>query len=255
MGSLMHLVSMTETRESIGRFGNDAECGESRSRSRGLLEIGAVEHERHERSERVSVEEDGTMKSDLKDADSEVFDYFTHALDVSGQSYEPNNGGVTDPEAALVEQTHRRQLARIEKIRATMWEMTANDARTLAEVYSPYGLPDLRSFALQPSWGHGTFVRLALRLPAAVMAFRVANPTIEPLPELVGGWLRDQAGKGRAVEGMFRRLREACEKSRSRSLRTYLELMVARDRRAARERLEAQHAGLRGQLVGWRGAA
>ena len=168
------------------------------------------------------------MRDDIKTADGELHAYYTSAVDISAQSYESGGGGSKDVEASLVDCHHRRELAFYERVHATRMQLEPDMQRRVRAIYKDYGEPDIRSIKLRTPWGGGTFVRLALTSIAAVSAFARRHPGRETLPESVGGWLRDEAG--RADHDLFQAICNECEALRVEALRAYAGLMVARHR-------------------------
>jgi len=169
------------------------------------------------------------MRDDIKTADSELHAYYTSAVDLSAQSYESGGGESKDVEASLVDCHHRRELAFYERVHGTFQQLSRCTARVLDDIYVPYGLPDLRSRALQPFGLGGTYVRIALVSQTAVAAFlKRFQGAEDAAPEHVGGWLRDEAS--RQNETLFTAICNECRTTHVEALRAYAGLMVARHR-------------------------
>jgi len=159
------------------------------------------------------------MRNDLSRADADMCEYYTSALTLSGQSYEWGSSFDDDHDRGLVDDRYRRDLARIETIHVRLLDLEPAHAVVLRDVYHPYGLPDLRAYALQPEWGHGTFVRIAKRHPLAMDACETRHG--ERLSEHVSRYLADCAGAGDGASKFFEALRAACEELRTAALLEY----------------------------------
>jgi len=159
------------------------------------------------------------MRSDLTRADADMVEYYTSALTLSGQSYEWGSSFDDDHDRGLVDDRYRRDLARLDSIRVRLWDLDPIHASVLRDIYTPYGLPDLRSHALKPDWGNGTFVRLAKRHPVAMDACEARHG--ERSSEHVSRYLADCAGAGDGASKFFKALRAACEQLRTAALVEY----------------------------------
>ena len=161
------------------------------------------------------------MRNDLSRAHSDLIEYYTSALVLSGQSYEFGTFSEADHHRWLVEDDFRRDLARLGVIHTRLQALDSVSARVLKDVYEPYGLPDLRAIALSPDVGGGgaTFVRLAKRHPLAMDACEARFGTRSS--ESVSRYLADMAGTGNPATKFFKALRAACEELRTAALLEY----------------------------------
>ena len=159
------------------------------------------------------------MRNDLSRADSDLCEYYTSALALSGQSYECGSSFSDDHDRGMVDDRYRRELARLDAIRMRLWDIDAYSAAILRDVYTPYGLPDLRAHALKTDWGSGTFVRLAKRHPIAMDACEARHGARSS--EHVSRYLADCAGTGDGATKFFKALRAACEELRTAALLEY----------------------------------
>ena len=172
----------------------------------------------------------------LKRADEDVSAYYTSALSLSGQSYEWGSSHDDDHDRGLVDCRYRRELAKIERVRLVLWDLDVTSAKSLRDVYTPWGTADFRAEALRANWGSGTLARLANTCPLAVEAcarrtMSVAScglHNVDTSPDAVSRYLRDKAGLGDASTKFFTELRAACEVVRSAALAAYRSVAVSR---------------------------
>lgn len=191
----------------------------------------------------------------LKAADLELLEFFTSAIDVSGQSYEfyGASGGWTDADKDLVEQQHRRAIKAWELTNYTLSVLDTRRQRVIHDVYHPYGEPDLRAIALRPAWGSGSFVRLAPTQPRALAAFVKRFRDSKATSDAVGCFLRDEAARGSDVTSFFKALRDDCEEVRRDALVSYAALMRERAVKQRESERESESRILRGERPsGWR---
>ena len=161
------------------------------------------------------------MRNDLSRAHSDLVEYYTSALVLSGQSYEFGSFSEADHDRWLVDDNFRRDLARLGAIHTRLQDLDSVSARVLRDAYEPYGLPDLRAIALSPDgdWGGATFVRLAKRHPIAMDACEARFGSRSS--EHVSRYLADMAGIGNGATKFFKALRAACEELRTAALLEY----------------------------------
>ncbi len=190
-------------------------------------------------------------------ADAELSDFFTSAIGVRAQSYEPV-GGAFDPrvgDLALIHQIAHGALARYDAVADTMAKLPAEHRRTLALTYAPHGWPTWLADALSPRWGRGCFVALAAALPRAVAAVAKRYPSEAPATAARCLEFFVDAGRGGADQ-LFAKLREECDVLRDAALAAYDELRIARveaeagAKKAQRAAVEARGAALFAELMG-----
>jgi hypothetical protein len=205
----------------------------------------------------------------LRIADAEVAEYFTAAIGVRAQSYEPaqtvHAGG--DADLSLLSRGAMRARARHAAIDRSMRELDRTSRGVLELVYG-YGAGALSAdagqcdglvkgrdgsqdalgllrVALAPKWGRGSFLRLALLQPRAIEAYAKRHDGKQPSADVLLTFLCAEAGLGQARTGFFVALRNECERPRRRALAAYegfrlqrveLEKQEARAREADRER-------------------
>lgn len=197
------------------------------------------------------------------EADAELVGYFTSSVGVRAQSYDSDGGGggAFDSERAhegMLRECSRGTMHRVDAVAATLRLLTPAHRRVLQLVYEPHapGTNGLKLASdLTPSWGGGSFVRLSALTETARAAFdRRFHREGDPAAVLV--FLRDEAGRGRQSEGLFRRLREECETARERPLEAYDALREHREHAEGlerrRRRAESERRGdiLLAQILG-----
>lgn len=207
----------------------------------------------------------------LVEADRELSEHFTAAVGAKAQSYEPAvSGGRNSAEEEIMKPWRSKARARHRAVEAMLAEVTIDHRRTLRLVYGhrtdamsdatdeenrpmagkPSGLitgkngsPDpfgLLRVALSPSWGHGSFVRIAAGQHRALRAFAKRHAGVTATSDLVLDFLAYEAGRGDASAGMLAELRNECEEARDEALRAFdsvrgAHLRAAKDARAAEE--------------------
>lgn len=185
-------------------------------------------------------------------ADRELSEHYTSAVGGRGQSYEPMvTGGDNAPEIGIMSPWRcaaRRRFVEVEQILATLdvdarrvlrlvyghgtdalSDATDDDGHPLAG--KPTGLvagknnrPDplgLLRVALSPTWGHGTYTRLAVGQHRALRAFAKRYPGRTPSLDAVLDYLAHEAGRGDASAGMLAELRNECEAARDGALEAF----------------------------------
>lgn len=169
------------------------------------------------------------------EADLELAEHFTTAIGVRAQGYEPHVSGVQfDFEAQHL--VHRRALSRIRNVETSLSNMENETKRVLEVVYTPHGSPGLLAIALQPQWGGGSFVRLAVEMPRAIKAFEKRYPKDTSASVRVLQFLADEAGRGVETRSFFQRLVSDCEYPRGFALGVYDKLRTKRIDRLTAER-------------------
>lgn len=107
-------------------------------------------------------------------ADRHVNDFFTSTGDGKAQSYEPRPAATdSGPEEAIMRPWRRAERARYADGRAILSALSRETVAILEMVYGhgTGGVSDELRRAMTPTWGHGSFVRLAVRQPRAVEAW------------------------------------------------------------------------------------
>lgn len=188
-------------------------------------------------------------------ADDELVSFFSAAIGVRAQNYDSSGGG-TDPNEwhyGRLRSMQRGELARFDRIAATLRQLPSAARVVLVAVYTPHAAPTWLQDALSPPWGGGSFVALAQTTPRAALAAMNREPG-----QTVLDWLA-QRGR-RAKDPLLQSLRDDCEVSRLAALEAYEPLRVARikadqvrDRDAAESR-SRRNQELFSELVGRRTA-
>lgn len=209
----------------------------------------------------------------LIDADRELSEHYTAAIGAKAQRYEPTTtGGEASPEEAIMSPWRSRERARHAVVSAMLADVPADARRILLLVYAhgtdamsdatdddgramagkPSGLvtgkhnaPDplgLLRVALSPTWGHGTYVRLAVGQHRALRAFGKRYPGRTPSLDAVLDHLAYEAGRGDASERMLAELRNECEAARDEALAAFANVRTAHTTRSSKARQEANAA-------------
>lgn len=217
------------------------------------------------------------MNRELVDADRMLSEHFTAAVGGKAQRYEPiTTGGESSPEEAILSQARSKARARYDVVE-TILRGLGNPKRVIRLVYEhgtdalssalddagrplagkPTGLVEgknksadahgLLRVALGPTWGHGSFVRLAVGQHRALRAFAKRYPGKEPAHHAVLDFLAFEAGRGDAAAGLFAELRDECEEARSVALTAFssayaVQLELATQRRREHEAHETRSA-------------
>ena len=179
------------------------------------------------------------MTNKLIEADREVSEFFTSALGVRAQQYDPAPQSGTDMHDARMAPGHRRELRRFQALEWTMSKLDAVSARVLVAVYAPHSWQSTWTVdKLRTPWGNGNMAVLATTLPS-VASGRVPLRT----------WLVDIDRPSRAEcdrrEAICKKLVEECEALRQKALAVYdgyrLErLAMERMERLTAERIRAE---------------
>lgn len=210
----------------------------------------------------------------LVEADRELSEHFTSAVaGAKAQRYEPTTtGGDASPEEVIMSPWRSKARARHRAVEAMLADVSTETRRILHLVYAhgtdalsdatdddgkpmagkPSGLvagknnaPDplgLLRVALSPSWGHGSFLRLAAGQHRALRAFAKRHPGTEPTWHAVLDHLAYEAGRGDASAAMLAELRNECEEARDGALRAFDLVRSSHLAAAAKARQEANAA-------------
>lgn len=214
------------------------------------------------------------VDSKLIEADRILSEHFTAAIGAKAQRYEPSvTGGESVPEDAIMAAWSCAARSKWVAIGGVIAEL-GPPRRELLLVYAygtdslsaaddengrplagkPSGLivgknnaPDphgLLRLALTPSWGHGSFLRLAVGQTRALRSFGKRYPGKDPTHDAVLDYLAWEAGKGKESEGLMASIVRECEEVRSEALRVFADrygehLRRAKEARSAAEREEA----------------
>ena len=182
----------------------------------------------------------------LTESDREVTEFYTSAVGLNAQGYEPQpTGGVYDGDVAMMSPSKLIAMARYRTVDGTLSMLPLGNREILRAVYAPHGTgfanqrvrpgvegPDLLALALVPGWGGGSFVRLALSAEATTRAYSKRYPAQSTDPGRLLLFLSGEAGA--ANQKLFRRLRDECEQLRTASLGAY---EIARLQRIEREKV------------------
>lgn len=212
-------------------------------------------------------------KERLGKADIALSEHFTSAVGVKAQRYEPAiTGGDSAREVAVMSPRNLHQLAQHLVVDGMLSELPMETRTVLWLVYAhgtdalwqetgaegepvsekPTGLvmgknnaPDplgLLRIALAPTWGHGSYLRVAVACERARRTFSKRYPDAVPSASAVLDFLAFEAGKGSESAGMLAKVREECEELRDRALTDFDLVRVAALKRAkeAREAKEAR---------------
>lgn len=188
-------------------------------------------------------------------ADDELVGWFSAAIGVKAQSYEPSTSAFDPgrPHEARLRALSNGGMRWFDAVGGSLALLEAEHRRVLAAVYTPHGWPTWLADALATPWGGGTFVSLVAGLPRAVLAARDRKEGLT-----VAGWL-SASGRG-AKDALLRSLRDDGEALRMPALVAYDALRIARikaeqfETRAAAERRSEANFRLYSELVGRRGA-
>ena len=213
---------------------------------------------------------EGKAKERLGKADTALSEHFTSAVGVKGQRYEPAvTGGDRAPEEAVMSPRNLHQLAQHALVESMLVQMSTETRSLLSLVYAhgtdalweeteqveatPEKLtglvtgkndtPDplgLLRLALAPSWGHGSYLRIAVTCERAHRAFAKRYPDAAPSASAVLDFLAFEAGRGAESAGMLAKMRDDCESIRDQALLEFDGVRVETLKRAKAER-EAAH--------------
>jgi len=179
------------------------------------------------------------------EADAELADHFTASIGVKAQSYEPSSTktpGAGDADLRMCDPAARRALQMYAEVEATLHRVEQAARDVLRRVYEPFGTgfasrharrpeddaPDFLAMALAPSWGRGSFVRLAVDQRAVAAAFAKRWPKKDATRAALIDFLLFEAGRGSDANPFFRTIREECEAVRARALAAYDVVRVER---------------------------
>jgi len=212
----------------------------------------------------------------IVDADRELSEHFTSAVGGKAQRYEPaiasSDFSPEESIMAAVRSKARRQYAIVEATLAkvpsanrhlvrlvyshgtdALSDALDEDGRPLAE--KPTGLitgknnsPDpfgLLRVALSPTWGHGSFLRMAVGQDRALRAFGKRHKGAEPTHHAVLDFLAYEAGRGDASAGMLAELRNECQEARDAALGVFATVRSERVEQAKVARDAAEAAEVR----------
>lgn len=180
------------------------------------------------------------------EADRELAAYWTSAVGLSAQGYEFSTDA-PDPDArhlALRAPHHRRELALVVGVEASLAELDPAHYRVLRAVYHPHAWPTLLRIALTPRHGSGSLVALAVDSDRAHAAY-AARFQRTGTPSTVLSFLLDEASRESSA-ALIRRLREEAEADRDTALAAYDALRLLRRQRSAAARLAELDRILRG---------
>ena len=210
------------------------------------------------------------MRASLQLASEELVAFFTascggrgHAFEAKNKDFDPSTYDrsiVTEIDQARM-LNRATPIAQFDAVRVTLNGIDPNAVSTLRLVYEPFGTwfstgkhtesqrgrkrkadddaPDCLERALRPSWGGGSFVRLAMRMPESAAAFRKQFDGKEPTESDIRVYLAHEAIEpGSEGKPVFKKLRVACELLRTEALKVY---DVARKARVRAEAAEREH--------------
>ena len=209
----------------------------------------------------------------LQLADEELVAFFTASCGGRAQSYERSFNGEASPSSfdeVMVTQIDRARfsnrgtpISEFDTTKSTLASIDAGTREVLRLVYEPFGTgfsvgvyseskrgrkkkvdddvetPDRLAMVLRPSWGGGSFVRLAVLVPEAIGVYRKQFAGKEPSPsELRAYLIREAREIGSDRKPLFSKLRRVCESSRTVALKVYDAARQSRVRmeKATRER-------------------
>lgn len=194
---------------------------------------------------------------ELVDADRVLSEHYTAAVGAKAQCYEPMIAD-TDmaPEEAIMRPNKSKERAAFSAIDALLRQVPSGVRRTIWLVYAhgtdalsdatddtgralagrPTGLVEgprnardtlgLLRVALSPSWGHGSYVRLAVGQPRTLRAFGKRYADRSPTLDAVLDYLAGEAGKGAEATSFLAAVRNECEEARSASLRAFSAILA-----------------------------
>lgn len=186
----------------------------------------------------------------LVEADRELSEHFTSAVGGKAQRYDPSTGQETSPEEMIMAPGRCRARERYRVVQGMLADTAADHLRTLRLVYGrtdamsdatddegrpmagkPSGLVEgkngrqdpfgLLRVALSPTWGHGSYLRIAAGQHRSLRAFAKRYPGKTPTGDAVLDFLAYEAGRGDASTGMLAELRNECEEVRDDALRAF----------------------------------
>lgn len=186
-------------------------------------------------------------------ADRALNRYYTSAVGGRASPYERET---PDPdysvEEAIMARHRQAERAAYDETRSALAALSVDVRDVLASVYGrgagvvsseaghvkgiAVDRAGLLRIALQPTWGHGTYVRLALSTDRALRAYAKRHPDAPQTADRVLDYLCDEAGKGSASERFLAALRDDCEQRRSGALAAFDE--VRRERLRVRREVE-----------------
>lgn len=156
-------------------------------------------------------------------ADDELVGYFSAAIGVKAQSYEPSTAAFDPgrPHEARLRALSGGGMRWFDAVGATLGQLEIDHRRVLAAVYAPHAWPTWLADALSTPWGGGSFVGLAGGLPRAALAARTREGGLTVLD-----WL---AKRGKtAKDALMTSLREDCEALRLPALVAYDAFRIVR---------------------------
>lgn len=190
-------------------------------------------------------------------ADAEVNEYFTSSLGLSAQPYEPvTSCGFYSPSlhATMLLRASRGSFSRHDRFAATLRQVDPDFRQTLHLIYA-YGTSTMEDgsrevaidvgrlvIALAPSWGHGSFLRIAVRQDRVIQAFEKRKGNARSIFD----FLEQQADRGDETRGWFAKVRSDCEATRREALLAY---DAPRKERVLLERGEERRAELERQRL------
>lgn len=186
-------------------------------------------------------------------ADDELVGYFSAAIGVRAQSYEPSTAAFDPgrPHEARLKALAGGGMRWFDAVGGTLALLDVDYRRVLSAVYRPHAWPTWLADALSTPWGGGTFVALVGTLPRAALAAQSRDVGVTVLD-----WL---AKRGKtAKDALLTSLREDGEALRMPALVAYDALRIARIKaaqvaeRAAGERQSERNLQLYSELVGRR---
>lgn len=209
------------------------------------------------------------MDQKVVDADRMLKDHFTAAVGGKAQRYEPaTSGGDTAPEEIILapwRSRERRTYALVESVlnanginRRVLRLVYAYGTDALSSETDEHGIPmagkpsglvagknnspdphGLLRYALAPSWGHGSFLRLAVGQGRALRAFGKRYRGLEPTYHAVLDFLAFEAGRGTASDGMLAEIRNECQAVRDEALTAFADCYGETMKSAGKRRDEA----------------
>lgn len=200
----------------------------------------------------------------LDAADRAVNDYFTSTGDLKAQRYDPSPAGTdSGPEEALMASYRQRERARFDEVRRMMVEVDHETRATLTMIYA-YGADALENapadvkvgigsdrmgrlrLQMSPSWGHGSYLRIAVRQERATMVLARRHHGVIPTSDEVLDMMVTEANDHRNSP-MLAAIRNECEAIRNAALATFdvvraRHAEVMRSARAAKQTAELRTA-------------
>lgn len=209
----------------------------------------------------------GELRRRPEIADREVNHFYTSAAEGRAQSYDPRpSGSDAAPEEAIMRPSRQAERARYAAIRSVLGELPP-DVRAMLEMVYGHGAGvldgeagtvegvtqdrrgkqdrlGLLRIALQPVWGHGSYVRIAVRQEIAIVAFRRRYGGTPATTDAVLAFLCDEAGEGQQKASFLAKLRNDCERLRAAALYAFDDV----HREHTRSRRDARDAARRSEL-------